>query len=301
MTNRRVFLAATLVASGLALWPGRLLAQTVQRSLYVSVLNDADEPVSGLGPSDFIVREDNVAREVLNVAPAVEPMHIALLVDNSQSSREHIAQIRQALPAFIAALTPASGGVKHDISIIAVGERPTTLTGYTTNRVTLQQGTDRLWDRTGSGAYLLDAIVDVCRDFKKSGAARPVIVAVTSEGPEFSTLQHSQVLDPLRAVGAALHVIALGQPSAASTDEVRERNVVLDEGPRTTGGRRDQLLTVMALGGALARLSEELTHQYRVTYARPQSLIPPERVTVASAKPGLKARGTLIIERPRTP
>ena len=55
----------------------------------------------------------------------------------------------------------------------------------------------------------------------------------------------------------------------------------------------------MALGGALTKLAEELTHQYRVTYARPQSLIPPEHVTVASGKPGLKARGTLINEPPR--
>jgi hypothetical protein len=301
MTNRRVFLAATLVAVVLVARPDRLSAQAIQRSLYVSVLNEAGEPVLGLGPSDFIVREDNVAREVLNVAPADEPMHVALLLDNSQAAREHISPIRQALPAFIAALTPASGGVKHDVSLITVGERPTILTEYTTNRVTLQQATDRLWDRPGSGAYLLDAIVEVCQGFKKRGAARPVIVAVTTEGPEFSSRRREQVLDPLRAVGAALHVIAIGQPSAASTDEVRERNIVLDEGPRASGGRRDQLLTDMALGGALTKLAQELTHQYRVTYARPQTLIPPERVTVASAKPALTVRGTLINERPRTP
>jgi hypothetical protein len=29
-----------------------------------------------------------------------------------------------------------------------------------------------------------------------------------------------------------------------------------------------------------------------VTYARPQSLLPPERVTVTAAKPGLTVRGT---------
>ena len=36
----------------------------------------------------------------------------------------------------------------------------------------------------------------------------------------------------------------------------------------------------MALAGTLTQLADELTHQYQVTYARPQSLIPPERVTV---------------------
>src|SRR3990167_6109452 len=171
MTNRRIFLAASLVALVRVAWPGRRAAQAIGRSLYVSVLNGAGEPVLGLGPSDFIVREDNVAREVLNVVPAEEPMHIALLIDNSQAARDNIAHIRQGLPAFIAALTPAGEGVKHDISIIAVGERPTMLTEYTTNRLILQKGTGRLWSQTGSGAYLLDAIIDVCQGLNKRGAA----------------------------------------------------------------------------------------------------------------------------------
>ena len=54
----------------------------------------------------------------------------------------------------------------------------------------------------------------------------------------------------------------------------------------------------MALEPQLKQLADELTHQYQVTYARPQSLIPPERFTVATNKPGLTARGTLV-KRPR--
>ena len=301
MTNRRIFAAASLVALVLVVWPGRVVAQAIQRSLYVSVLNEADEPVLGLGPSDFIVREDNVAREVLNVVPATEPMQIALIIDNSQAARNDVARIRQTLPAFVAALTPAGEGVKHDISIIAVGERPTVLTEYTTNRVTLQKGVDRLWSQTGSGAYLLDAIIEVCQGLKKRGAARPVLAVVTTEGPDFSSRQHDQVLDPLRAIGAALHVITLGQLSAGTQDEILQRNIVLEEGPRRSGGRHDRLLTSTALGGTLTKLAEELNHQYKVTYARPQSLIPPEHVTVAAGKPGRKARGTLINESTRKP
>ena len=52
----------------------------------------------------------------------------------------------------------------------------------------------------------------------------------------------------------------------------------------------------MALDGKLKLLADELTHQYKVTYARPQSLIPPEKVTVAAARPGMTVRGTLINE-----
>jgi hypothetical protein len=44
----------------------------------------------------------------------------------------------------------------------------------------------------------------------------------------------------------------------------------------------------------LKQIANELTHQYRVTFARPQSLIPPQRTTVSATKPGLTARGTLV-------
>jgi hypothetical protein len=104
------------------------------------------------------------------------------------------------------------------------------------------------------------------------------------------------VTDSLRANGAAFHAITMGHPSSSLSDEMRNRNLVLDEGPRQSGGRREELLTSMALGGKLTQLADELTHQYKITYARPESLIPPERVTVSAAKPGVTARGTLIKE-----
>jgi hypothetical protein len=294
MTNRRFFVAALSVVACALTWTGTLDAQAIQRAMYVSALNEAGAPIPDLGPADFIVREDNMSREVLKVEPAVEPMQIALLVDTSQAARDDIAHVRTALPGFVTALT--TGDVKNEVAIIAIGERPTVFTNYTFNQAELKKGIDRIWSMQGSGAYLLDGIIEVCQGFKKRGAQRPVIVAILSEGPELGNRQYDQVLDPLRASGAAFHAITLGRPSSSLSDEMRNRNMVLDEGPRTTGGRREELLTSMALDGKLKLLADELTHQYKVTYARPQSLIPPERVTVAAAKPGMTARGTLIKE-----
>src|SRR5216110_1649864 len=92
-------------------------AQALQRSLYVSVVNEAGEPIPDLGPADFIVREDNVAREVLRVAPADEPMQVAVLVDTSQTSRNNISYMRTALPPFITALTnPNEAGRKNEVA-----------------------------------------------------------------------------------------------------------------------------------------------------------------------------------------
>ena len=296
MTTARLLLGALVVAALAVTWPGRLSAQAARKAMYVSVVNEAGAPVMDLGTEDFIIREDNVAREVLHVEPALDPMQIAILVDNSTAARNNISHMRTALPSFVGALTDGLEGQKNQVSIIAIGERPTVLADYTTSRAALQKGIDRIWSLRDTGAYLLDGIPEVCQGFKKREAMRPVIVALTTEGPEFSNRQHDQVIEPLKATGAAFNALVIGRPSSSLSSEARERNMVLDEGPRVTGGARMDILAVEGLDMRLKQLADQLMHQYKVTYARPQSLIPPERFTVATNKPGLTARGTLVRE-----
>jgi von Willebrand factor type A domain len=300
MRARHLLAALTVPAAVAILLTSRTIAQAIERSLYVSVVNEAGAPVPDLGESDFVVREDNVAREVLRVAPAEEPMQIAVLVDTSQTARDNISHMRTALPSFVTALTnPNETGAKNEVAIVAFGERPTIFTDYTTNAAELQKGITRIWASQDSGAYLLDALLEVSKGIRVREARRPVIVAIAIEGPELSYGQYDQVLGPLRDSGAPFYALMIGSPSADFSDQGRSRSIVLDRGPAETGGRRDQLLTGMALPDRLKLLATQLMHQYRVTYARPQSLIPPERVTVSTSRSGLTARGTPVKERDR--
>jgi VWFA-related protein len=288
-------LAPHLRSTPVAFAPG---AQAIQRSLTVSVVDTEGIPVLDLGPSDFIVREDNVAREVLRVVPFEEPMQIAVLVDTSTAARNNISYYRTALPQFVGMLTNATeSGPKNRVALIATGERPTIVTDYTASLAELQRGINRLWSLPGTGAYFLDAILETAQGFKKREATRPVIVAITQEGSELSYRHHEQVLDALRDGNIAFYPVMIGTPSGSMTDEARSRNIVLDQGPRDTGGYLEQLLTPMALGGSLKQLADRLLHQYLVTYAHPETLIPPEHVTVAAKKPGLTARGTLVRDK----
>jgi VWFA-related protein len=280
------FLLAAVASAG-----ALVVAQALQRSLYVSAVDQSGAPVADLGPSDFIVREDRVTREVLRVEHADEPMQIALLVDNSQAAEPYIREYREALPALIAALTDASGP-KNEIALITLAERPTIITSYTSDPAQLQKGVQRVFSMSGSGTYLLDAIIEVSQGIIKRHSLRPVMIAIATEGPELSDRPYAAVLDPLHESGAAFHVVILGRPDNRSHD----RAIVLDRGTRESGGRYDNLLAGSALTGRMKQIARDLTGQYRVTYARPQTLIPPERVTVATARPGLTVRGTPALE-----
>ena len=84
---------------------------------------------------------------------------------------------------------------------------------------------------------LLDGVIETSRGFKKRESSRPVIVALTTEGPEFSQRRWEDVVTPMVEVGAAFHVIVLGPPSNGIDEDSRNRGQVLDEGPRRTGGK----------------------------------------------------------------
>jgi len=288
MTSGRWSAVPLLLASLTVMVPVLLHAQAQQRIVYASAVDRSGAPVAGLGPADFLVREDKVTREVLNVSAASEPMQIALLVDNSQAAEPYIRDFRQALTAFIESIAADPSGAKHQVAVITIGERPTINTDYTPNLQQAITGAQRVFATPGSGAYLGDGIIETSRGISKRESPRPVIVAVIASGVELSDRTYQSVLSPLHASGAALHVLAVGRPITGDQDRI----MVLDRGTSTTGGRYDTVLTATGLTQRMKQLADALTHQYKVTYARPQTLIPPERVTVASARPGLTIRGT---------
>jgi VWFA-related protein len=255
------------------------------RAVYVSVVDAKGAPVSGLTAAEFAVKEDGVAREVLKAVPATAPMQIVLLVDDSQASARSVQQLREALTAFVDKLKG-----RAEMSLVTVGERPTSVVNYTTDVAALRKGIDRVFSRPGSGAYVSEGLMDVSLGLQKRKATRPVIVAIAFDGIEYSNQQYEQVLKPLLASGAMLNVLEVGSAPSSANDEMRNRNIAIAEGTEQTGGRRDQVLSYMAIPDRVRQLADELLAQYEVTYAHPDALIPPEKLTVTVTRPGLTAR-----------
>jgi hypothetical protein len=178
------------------------------------------------------------------------------------------------------------------VALITTADRPTIVQDYTTDVDKLAQAANRIFSQPDSGATLLDAIVEVSRGLGRREEDRASIVLVTTELTEFSTLHYSQVLDGLKDGGAMLSAVVLVNPRGSNQDDAaRNRAVVLDRGVRDSGGTRVDVLTSLSFGNALSQIAAALKHQHRVVYARPQQLIPPERIEVNAARSGITVTG----------
>jgi VWFA-related protein len=282
-------LAAAAATFYLAAYVQPLAAQNAnsrERTMFVSALNDMGEPVEGLGPEAFVITEDGRRREVLRVSRATEPLDIALLIDNSQAASEEITFLRESLAKFVARMSPG-----NNIAVITLAERPTIATDYTTDTKRLSDAVGRLFSMPQSGATLLDGIVETSQGMKRRETPRAVILPVVTDGVEFTNRYFRDVAKALTESKAAMHAVTIGQFYHSEEHGIRERSFLLDEGPRVSGGQRINLLSPMGLDPALQRIARELSSQYKVVYGRPESTIPPEKIEVTAGRAGLTVRG----------
>ena len=181
-------------------------AQSQPRKIYTSLVDKKGAPVTTVTPADLVVREDGVAREILSVTPATDPMRVALLVDNSQAATQSIQFLRDGLTLFATRLT----GAGHSVALVTLGDRPTLQVDATTELARLKsRGIDRLFSQPGSGMYLLEALIETSKGFVKNETPRPVIVAVVTEGKEFSNASADAVIRAIRDSGAQFYALVL--------------------------------------------------------------------------------------------
>jgi VWFA-related protein len=293
-TSRRRWTGGAAAALALTTGVG-LLAQraSVERHVLVTVVDRQEAPVANLTAADFVVREEGLAREILRVGPAAGPMHIALLVDDSQAAQPLIAELRQGVSTFLTQM----GGKDHQIAIWTFGERPTRIADFTNIDPILRKAAERILPRSGAGAHMLDAIVEAAGALRRKEAARPVIVAfVVESGPEFSSPTHEQVEHALDVAGASLWVVALQSRTGAVTTEQRERAAVMSDVARASGGGLKVALSAQSIDLSFRTVTSWLNSQYDVTYARPESLVPPEKREVTVKREGLR-----VMASTRTP
>jgi VWFA-related protein len=268
------------------------------RSVWVTVVDGKGEAVPNLTTADFEVKEDGKTRDVLKVDLPAERLSVALLLDDKGAD---INEIRSALAVFVQRLQGQA-----EVSLITVVPTVVKVFDYTSSAPAMMAGIRRLVWRAGpSGGLILGAIADAADELRHREAARPVIVVVTFEGEEFRSHRPANtILGALDRSRAALHLVAVGRPilrrmNRAPTEGVQgdewavdeqNRNAVLGEGPKQSGGRRHELTVATGLTKALEAVADDLLNQYAVVYAGASDTKPSRKLSVSVKRRGVTVR-----------
>jgi len=261
-------------------------SQPQTRRVYVSAHDRGGAVIDDLTAADLEVKEGGKTREIVSFRPANDPLQIAILVDDNGTGLFRVPVAR-----FIEALLG-----RAEFSIITVAGQPLRLTPFTANSDVLREAILQLTARpsTPDGGQLLAGISDAALDFERRRVARPVIIALTVGGEEHTQLPPAHVLEQLRKSAAALHVVSVAgsqlRPNAQPTrsEELLNENLglneVLGDGPKRSGGRREEVQAIAGVVTGLQQLAEVFKRQYVVEYVLPEGVKPSDRFSVSAKR-----------------
>jgi hypothetical protein len=281
------------VASALVLALTATAAQS-KRSIVVAVLDHAGAPVKDVSAADLAVQEDGAMREVVEVKPDTDPMTIAVLVDNAKPTMGKEAptrEMRAALTAFVQKVQQASPdsaiGLWECSGAGVMIQKPTTKTDDLTKRIS------RMVPGQQSGGVMLEALVDASKEVSKKGTnPRRVVVAVSLDSPEMSTMLPQDVAKVMQKAGVNFWAVSIASYADANTSAQGNsgtREIILSNITAASGGAKFTGVTPISLDQQLAKVADALLAQQFVTYARPADA--PATITnvQAASKKGLKA------------
>jgi hypothetical protein len=267
-----------------------------QKSIIVTVLDQSGAAVKGVTAADLAVQEDTSLREVVEVKPATEPLTVALLVDNTKPTMGKEAptrEIRAALTTFVKKLHEANPdnaiGLWEFAGAGVMIQKPTAKTEDLTKRI------GRMFPSQQSGGVMLEALVDASKELSRKGIGpRRVIVALSLNSPEVSTVEPRDVAIAMRKAGVNFWAVSIESNQDALTSSqgsTASRELILNNVTGASGGARLSGVTPISLESQLARVADALTSQYMVTYARPGDAATPQNIQAVSKK-GMKALTT---------
>jgi hypothetical protein len=240
------------------------------KTIFIAVLDNAGKPVKDIAMGEILIREDGVDREVMSVAPATDPLYVALLVDTTPAAEPYIQDIRRGLTAFVQQIGAASTDAR--ISITEFGQAAIPITPFTTDREKLQKDINRIFPKRGDvPAVLLEGLKDVSDSLAKQNSRRGAIVILTIEGAiDRSSQEPKKIQESLTKSRAQLWTVSLDK-NRQKQDNLSQRDVVINAMTQATGGRREYISAESAIEGYMKMYADALLSQYAVTYKRPLS------------------------------
>jgi hypothetical protein len=264
----------------------------VDKSVYISVLDEAGKPVKDIVADDILIREDNVDRQVVAVKPASQPISVAVLIDTAQGTRvtdaygtpeEYVRDLRVAIGSFGKQLLGQSPNAS--VSLMEFGQAAITMVKYTSDLAEFDKGINHIVSRPQVGSVLGEALEAANKELIGRPGGRKAIVSLNLEPSNEQSFDNAnRIKDAFRKSGAQLWAVSVNRGGLKNS----KRDVVLNDFSKLTGGQRDFVLAISAVEGILKRYADALTYQYEVVYKRPESNKPTLAIQLGTMRPGVK-------------
>jgi Ca-activated chloride channel homolog len=274
----------------------RLFRSAIELTSITATVRDGDgRLVTGLQRDAFEVFEDGVRQEVTQFTGERVPVSVALLLDISDSMYgRRIQDARAAVSGFlIDLLDPAD-----EFLVVAFNHQPFFLSRWSRDRGLVRGLLDGIRPTGGTAVY--DAILSAVPQFEARGNQRAAVVLISDGADTASDATLREVRGALLRTDAFTYAVAIDSPGSVAIN-TRVNPVSLQEITDTSGGRTEVVRGSEELAGAVARIAEELNHQYLLGYSPPHAAdgkFHSIRVRVAGTEYRVRARNGYVATRP---
>ena len=242
-------------------------------TLDVAVIDNKGHFIPGIPPGNFRVLEDNVPQQIRKVDMGEAPMTIAMVIEFSNLFQRYWSaawyQTLQLAWGFAESLKP-----EDYAAVVAYDIRPEILADFTTDKMKIREGLDRLKIAAFSEANMFDAVTDTA-DRMSGIEGRKAILLITSGIDTFSKITYDQTRKKLQEAGVPIYSIGLMQMQRDMADAymaptARMDFLQADNELRTfakeTGGAAYFPRFPGEYPGIFQMLHQSLRNQYVITY-----------------------------------
>jgi Ca-activated chloride channel family protein len=279
--------ACAVAAESLAMGvePARGDGKPQRIAVVATVTDGAHRVVSGLTPADFVVREDGHPRPLSGFDPSRRPLSVTVMVARSDSLWLAPKGVRAAAARFLTDLLPGDEArVCGFTGDIVCSPR------FTRDHDALAQEVDRL--KTGFGTRLYDAVSSTLDAMRLTPPGRRRLIVIFSDGEDNgSRLMFHDVIERAREDDVMVYGIGLQTRIDDGDDIVPSRpDRTIRPLAAETGGGYYEPAKSQDLVSIVARIEEELRHQYVLTFAPVSDAAGSHRIEVRSTAPNLRVR-----------
>ena len=228
--------------------------------LTVTVTDGSNRLVMGLDRHNFEIYEDRVKQEISFFSDEDAPVNLGIVFDVSGSMKGKLDRARDALKAFI-----QTSHIDDDFFLVGFNQRANLLAefadgGALANRLTL-------FDPGGPTA-LYDATYLWIKKVRQGRHNRNVLLLISDGQDNSSRSTYGELRKLLKEPDVQIYcigIVEMGGGAGGTMD--KQRQAILEEIARTTGGKAFFPQSGAELEEIMTRIALELRHQYSVGYS----------------------------------